>query len=149
MLDPLLELPRTLEGQEYLLTAPDSVRPGFIAANYANVLDPSWPGYNFEGSRSSPYVYYSTFDPADVLARDVYRVRISLQSTPYVPLPLPEGLFMVGEGIYWANAAGAYCAFPDWATFVQLTGRTDTVGIPVYDSIPSSMVDQGGCQVHG
>ena len=65
---------------------------------------------------------------------------------PYVPVPLPEGLFMVADGIYYANAAGAYCVFPDWATYVRITGRMDVAGVPRYGSVPSSMTSHGVCQ---
>ena len=66
--------------------------------------------------------------------RDVYRAPLVVGAGPYVPVPLPEGLFMVGDGIYYANAAGAYCVFPDWATYVRITGRTDVVGVPRPDA---------------
>jgi hypothetical protein len=143
---PALDPPRPLAGQEYVLATPGAVAPGFGAANYAHLVDPAWPGFNFEGSGAAPYLYFGTFDPARPIDRDVYRAPLVVSAGPYVPVPLPEGLFMIGDGIYYANAASAYCVFPDWATYVRITGRTDVVGVPRYGSVPSSMTNHGVCQ---
>jgi hypothetical protein len=138
--------PRPIAGQECFLTRPDKVEPGFVAANYASVIDPSAAGYNLETSGTSPYLYYSTFDPSDITLRSVYRVRLEAKDTPYTPLPLPQGLFRVDAGIYYANNRGHYCAFSDLNSFKRITGRTSATGILVYPGIPSSMVNDGACR---
>jgi len=48
-----------------------------------------------------------------------------------------EGLFMVGEVIYYSNRNNAqYCSFPSWDQFVIQTGKKNTDGIPKWGGLP-------------
>ncbi len=58
----------------------------------------------------------------------------------------PEGLFMVGGGVYYSNGNDAFCSFPSWDSFVRRTGRTSVAGIPVLPSaFPPGMRNDGSC----
>ncbi|MFZ9888489.1 MAG: hypothetical protein ACO3JL_13405, partial [Myxococcota bacterium] len=137
---------RELQGQGHFLVTADALRPGFVAANYATLIDPSSVGFQLDRSVAAPYLYYSSFDPSAVLERDIYRVPLRITEAPFVPFFLPEGPFLVGAEIFYANAEGAYCRFSSFESFVALTGRTSTSEVPLYGSIPSSMTDEGICQ---
>lgn len=124
-----------LQHQETYRITPTVGAAGFVPGNYTNLLDPSSTGRNFETSGTAPYLYYSSYDPANpntVFDRDVYRVRIRVSNDPFI---LPAGLFMVGSAIYYSNGNG-YCVFDTWAHFVEYTGRTDANGIPSYEVRP-------------
>ncbi|MGK9230397.1 hypothetical protein KXS07_01785 [Inquilinus limosus] len=56
-----------------------------------------------------------------------------------------DQLFMVGESVFYENASSHYCAYPDWETFVRLTGRTSTDGIMRFDRIPPGAIYDGAC----
>jgi hypothetical protein len=58
---------------------------------------------------------------------------------------LPATPFVSGSGVYASNGVGHYCWFPDWTTFVAITGRTSVAGLPTYPHIPAGMVADGPC----
>ena len=58
---------------------------------------------------------------------------------------IPEGLFLVGTGLYYSNGQ-AYCYFPSMEVYTRLTGRTDAAGVKSYSSIPSTMTNHGTCK---
>jgi hypothetical protein len=70
-------IPGTLQ----LITDPAGPVQGFNDGNYPSILDSSSTGFNFEFTRGSPLLFYSTA-PAqyggDNLARDVYRIQLSV-----------------------------------------------------------------------
>jgi hypothetical protein len=58
---------------------------GFNDASYPSILDPNSSGYNFEFTNGNPLLFYSTSPAAyggDNLARDVYRVQLSVTYGP-------------------------------------------------------------------
>jgi hypothetical protein len=64
---------------------PDGQNPcniGFVPNNYVSVIDSDSPGLNFEFTSGSPWLFY-VVNPAlcggDNLARDLYRVRLSIK----------------------------------------------------------------------
>lgn len=71
--------------------------------------------------------------------------------------PMPSGLisdgycqasnqlFMVGNSIFFENASSHYCAYPDWETFVRLTGQTNTNGLMQFDRVPPGALYDGPC----
>lgn len=57
-----------------------------------------------------------------------------------------QGLFRIGNGIFYSNGRYGLCYFPDMETFKRITGRNDADGIPEYEHIPWYMINSGICQ---
>lgn len=157
------------------ITMPDNAYPsGLIVNNYPSVLDPFSAGYNFEISGSNPYMYYNNVG-ADPFVRNVYRIGLKIEgdgvipsvppvtvttppavtptpapTTPTTPAPsagdsVAAGFFSVGNGVYYSNGK-SYCYFPDFASFVQITGQNTLVGVRSIASVPTSMKNDGACK---
>jgi hypothetical protein len=72
-------------GTVQLTTDPAGPVQGFNDASYPSILDPNSGGYNFEFTSGNPLLFYSTSPGAyggDNLARDVYRVQLSVTYGP-------------------------------------------------------------------
>jgi hypothetical protein len=68
-------------GSAQLITDPAGPVQGFNDANYPSILDNNSKGFNFEFTTGNPLVFYSTSPSqygGDNLARDVYRVQLSI-----------------------------------------------------------------------
>jgi hypothetical protein len=141
---PVLAPARRVEHQDTFLTYPGTSRAGLGPPNYASLVDTSTPGFNLVRSGTAPFLHYNSFDPSDVLRRNLYRVALRLSASAPPPELVPTGLFMVGSAIHFSNGA-AYCSFPDWASYTRVTGRSDVKGLVTYPSIPPAMKNDGAC----
>jgi hypothetical protein len=71
-----------IAGSERLVTDPARGTRGFNDTNYPSIADPGSAGFNFEFTRGTPLLFFSTFEVgsgASNSARDLYRVRLSVQ----------------------------------------------------------------------
>jgi hypothetical protein len=60
---------------------------------------------------------------------------------------LPEGLFVLGPAVYYANFEKQYCQYSDWEKFKKATGLKSIQGIRTITKIPNSMINHGFCVI--